>query len=382
MKNYDDDYDEITAYNNYKVAVLSSGIIPNIKGNTEINKNHGLITTSLPDYISQGFLLDKDFVTIDREYYTTYSDMDTFVKEVLFEGMFKTLSEEKYSIRGGFIALKNTEEEQVMLNIRPRMFNKTITIIISYQAPFNKIIAKIEEFEKKFDLERKDEPLSASYAYINDGRISYFSEVSVRTLDDFYPECYPYIGNVDTFIEDYMNSTSNVLILTGEPGTGKSTFINYLLHKTKSSCYVAYDEAVMRQDGFFIDFMSDDAEVMILEDADIILRSRIKDNNKIMSKILNISDGILSLKHKKFIFTANIEEIDEIDKAISRPGRCYDIVNFRSLTRLEGQKAAVAMGIELEFDKSEYTVAEIYNNKRNSDTIKSLVPKQKVGFLS
>ena len=46
---------------------------------------------------------------------------------------------------------------------------------------------------------------------------------------DFNPVATPFIEDVDLYIDNFLNSKAPVLILQGEPGTGKTTFVKYLL---------------------------------------------------------------------------------------------------------------------------------------------------------
>jgi hypothetical protein len=187
------------------------------------------------------------------------------------------------------------------------------------------------------------------------------------TLEDkkpFRPEHYPFIKNADDYIQRFTDSQASVLVLLGEPGTGKTSFIRHLLRQAKCECFITYDEDVMYDDLFYVNFLSDKtAEYLILEDADLLLTERVQDNNKIMSKILNTSDGLISLGNKKIIFTANIRDETRIDEALVRPGRCFDVLKFRPLTIEESTGIAKNNGIELSSTKQEFTLAEIFNSK-------------------
>ncbi len=223
----------------------------------------------------------------------------------------------------------------------------------------------VEDFEQRFGAIQttKFQLLRANWAYLdNKGQLEYTS-LPVNKLNVFHAEMYPFIGDVDQYIDDFIKSPSSILILTGDPGLGKSTFIKYLLARTRWRATLAYDETVMKNDELYLDFIKGSEEVLILEDADNILRSRLDDGNKIMSKLLNVSDGILDISGKKFIFTANLENVRDIDSALIRPGRCYDVKMFRPLTMAEAKIAAEKINKTLHSDKDEFTVAEIFQGK-------------------
>jgi hypothetical protein len=245
----------------------------------------------------------------------------------------------------------------------------------TYQKAFDMAHA----FDIKFEPDKVDENTNTNWASLNPkGEISY-TTLNLKKFETFYPEFYPYIrgGDVDGYIDDFIKSKSSILILIGDPGLGKSSLINYLLQRAKWSSVVAYDEYVMSMDSFYIDFVSSHRKAMILEDADILLAGRAEAGNKTMSKILNVSDGIID-SGKKYIFSANLQNISDIDDALRRPGRCFDILNFRPLNKDEALVAAKAIGKDLPFQNTRYTMAEIFNSKSDDDNVVSI--RRKVGF--
>ncbi len=133
-----------------------------------------------------------------------------------------------------------------------------------------------------------------------------------------------------------MASGSNVLVLIGGPGTGKTSFIRGLLHHTGGGAMVSYDTAILESDEIFADFMSGEETFMILEDADTFLSSRSKGGNTIMHRFLNLGDGLMSTSGKKIVFSTNLPSVRDIDDALLRPGRCFDVMGFG---RLEPDRA-------------------------------------------
>jgi hypothetical protein len=201
--------------------------------------------------------------------------------------------------------------------------------------------------------------------------------------NDNYPlkEYYSFLNNqslVD-FYESYMSSNASILILIGPPGTGKTTFIRGLLQHTNSNALVSYDPKVLDNDDFFANFIeNDDIQILILEDADVMLTPR-KDGNPLMMKFLNVGDGLVSCSNKKIIFTTNLPSTKEIDTALTRPGRCHNILEFGPLPIEQAKLVATQMNLELNLNDSvkSLTLAEIFNHKPFSTSIK---PKP-VGFI-
>lgn len=192
-------------------------------------------------------------------------------------------------------------------------------------------------------------------------------EIELRTeiCETIYNEAYPYIKNLDGYINRFLNDSQPVLILKGVPGTGKTRLIRYIiqtLYDKKGSSDIIYsmDENVFGDDTFFISFLRNNYDMMVLEDIDLNLKPR-KDGNTFMHKLLGGSDGLVLIGKKKIIISTNIPNINEMDEALIRPGRCFDILETRKLTRTEAQKLLVKIKGNKELDSEKYSLAEIYN---------------------
>ncbi len=256
------------------------------------------------------------------------------------------------------ILLVNNSYRDIRINITVSSTLKNINIIENIIADFN--VNKKPVIEWHYSTNRGIQSKSVSF------------ENSTIAKDIYYP----YIKKpIFEYMDEYKNSTATVLVLIGEPGTGKTSFIRNYIERHNEDVIITYDENVMSQDSFLIDFMTDDEKsLMIVEDADVLIRSRQRDDNKIMSKLLNISDGLIKIPNKKIIFSTNLQDPDEIDHALVRSGRCFDLIKFRQLTKVEAQKVADDAGIELPDLKDDYTLADIFNGR-------NIVEKKKFGFV-
>lgn len=205
-------------------------------------------------------------------------------------------------------------------------------------------------------------------------------------------EYYPYLdGGIEALLRDFIESDETVLILMGPPGTGKSSlvaagvdalgllpiyakradavldkgFVNFVF--TVSDEYmakVAGTDAKARSD-LFVETLCKESEfqhvqpllkkkdtdeeapripIVVVEDADMLLAPRAA-GNLIMPELLNETDGIASNHTRKIIFTTNLGSKKDIDEALMRPGRCYDVVNCRLLTPEEAVAARAAHGL-------------------------------------
>jgi len=189
-------------------------------------------------------------------------------------------------------------------------------------------------------------------------------------------EMYPFLKGepLGDYYDRYMNSSANILLLIGPPGTGKTTFIRGLLAHRNCSAIVTYDAGILEKDGFFAKFIEDDAEVMVLEDSDAFLKSR-SDGNTMMHRFLNVGDGLVTTKGKKMIFSTNLPSIRDIDSALVRPGRCFDILTFSALDETEAAKLAKRLGASIDGGNKEYSIADIFNKQQHKPE------NRKVGFI-
>lgn len=178
----------------------------------------------------------------------------------------------------------------------------------------------------------------------NDSASMHVTGLNQKLYNEFYP-WFP--QGVDQFIEDYYSSPASVLVLYGPPGTGKTSFLRHMLLSQNINAMVTYDERILKDDEFFINYLTDDEHnALIVEDADVFLAPREDGDNDMMSKFLNVSDGLIKIMNKKMIFTTNISQLSKIDAALLRPGRCFACVEFRELTSHEAERAAGAAGLE------------------------------------
>jgi len=194
--------------------------------------------------------------------------------------------------------------------------------------------------------------------------------MELNSVKKVYDSHHPYIkGGIENFIDRYLASESNVLILMGPPGGGKTSFIKHLIYTRRLKTTITFDESMILKDSFFINWMfSNNSSLLVIEDADDFLKSRENDSNRVMSKLLNASDGLIKAPNKKIIFTTNITQLSKFDDAIIRPGRCFDVVDFRNLTFDEANKVVEDNNLPPLDKKTNYSLGKIFNRDDISAT--------------
>jgi adenosyl cobinamide kinase/adenosyl cobinamide phosphate guanylyltransferase len=157
-----------------------------------------------------------------------------------------------------------------------------------------------------------------------------------------------------------------LVLVSGDPGTGKSTFIKYLATQTsRKVIYLSSGAAEQITSPDFMSFiMGHRGSVLLLEDAEKALRSRETGDNWAISNILNITDGILGdCLNIMVIATFNIGR-EQIDPALVRKGRLLLEHHFEPLSAEEANRLLERMGSDRRTSEP-MTLAEIYNPEDN-----------------
>jgi SpoVK/Ycf46/Vps4 family AAA+-type ATPase len=169
---------------------------------------------------------------------------------------------------------------------------------------------------------------------------------------------------VDKIIQNRLckKNDKGIVLLHGLPGTGKTTYLRYLIGKLKKKAmFVSPGMAATIMNPEFIDFLIDNPNsILIIEDAENIIMDRRMGGDSCVSNLLNISDGLLAdFLNVQVICTFN-NALSTVDSALLRKGRLIAKYEFGKLSVDKSQK----LSNHLEFDKiinQPMTIAEITN---------------------
>ncbi len=180
-------------------------------------------------------------------------------------------------------------------------------------------------------------------------------------LDLFYDDDFK---ETDELIRRRLNQKKDkgIVLLHGLPGTGKTTYLRYLVGKIKKrvlflSPTIAGD--LMNPD--FIDLLINNPDtVVIVEDAENIIMDRKYNSSSSVSNLLNISDGLMAdFLNVQLICTFN-NSLTLVDSALMRKGRLIAKYEFGKLSVEKSQRLSNHLGFNTVIDVPK-TIAELAN---------------------
>lgn len=175
---------------------------------------------------------------------------------------------------------------------------------------------------------------------------------------------YPWLeGGIDKLAEDFAKSKSNIILLYGKWGCGKSTMLRTLFFKMGYKNISSVNSQLVLTNPSLANWIESrkDNTFISIEDADMLVGSR-ENGNAQMSFLLNYIDGVVPTGNKLAIST-NLASTKAIDPALIRPGRAFRILHFRELTLAEANNARKVIGLApIENAKKEtFTLSEALN---------------------
>ena len=171
-----------------------------------------------------------------------------------------------------------------------------------------------------------------------------------------------------------------LVLLHGEPGTGKTHYLKYLASKIK-------DKKVMFVPPYLVDFITspemtpflieNSDSILFIEDAERVITDRDANGANGVSNILNLTDGILGdILNIQIVATFNMDR-KKIDTALLRKGRLIAEHKFDKLSTDDANKLIKHLKMD-HVVTEDMTLTEIYNLQEVE--YKSEEPKRKIGF--
>lgn len=202
-----------------------------------------------------------------------------------------------------------------------------------------------------------------------------YRNITMQPPAPVHDSYYPWLGDtVENYFSRYLKNSASVLFIMGEPGTGKTSLLRHFIYHNQLKAVITYEEKLLNSDEMFVNFlaMGDDA-VMVIEDAESLVNAReVGGGNTLMTRFLNVSDGLVHLASRKIIFTTNQNDFRGVDPALIRPGRCFGAIKARPLTYDEACAAARDAGLPPPEDTGRPIVLADLFNPRQSEAVERI----------
>ena len=199
--------------------------------------------------------------------------------------------------------------------------------------------------------------------------------ISTHYNDDLGPLHDCILGNLNK------KDTKGLYLFHGVPGTGKSTYIRYLIHHLKKKViFMSPTQAANLESPEFSLFLIENSNtIIVIEDAEELIVSRDGKRISSISTLLNLSDGLLAESLGIQVIASFNTNITNVDKALLRKGRLTALYEFKELSTIKAAALIEALGFKNYHVTRPMTLADIYNIE---ETAFELNPERNtIGFM-
>jgi hypothetical protein len=178
-----------------------------------------------------------------------------------------------------------------------------------------------------------------------------------------------------------IKNDKGLVLLHGKPGTGKTSYIRYLIASVKKNVvFLPPNMASAITNPDLISVLIDNPNsIFIIEDAENIVVDRERDGCSPVSPLLNISDGLLSDCLNIQVICSFNTDISKVDSALLRKGRLIAKYEFKELELPKAQVLSQKLGFSTQLN-SPMTLTAIYNQEENDFQQKK--QRTAIGFKS
>jgi len=304
--------------------------------------------------------------------------------------IFLELIKKKYSDR----ILKDIFEKYVSRNGKEKLKsqylifrNKVIIhvefgdINLLYSESEEELVVELKKIILSCYKEKKKKPeiaviVSEGSGYLRTRNIK-FKKPSINFQENYCDDFMPVHKN--TMVQLKKKNESGLFLFYGKPGTGKSTYLRYLIKSIRKKTIFISPKLAGNLDSVEITRLLLDNKncIIVIEDAEGLVVSRNHERNSNLSMILNLTDGILGESLGIQIIATFNTELKNIDSALIRKGRLKLSYEFKELPEEKTSRLLLKQGIEVN-NPGPMTLAEIFNYTPNNNGPES---QNSMGFM-
>jgi hypothetical protein len=193
--------------------------------------------------------------------------------------------------------------------------------------------------------------------------------------DDFFP--------VHKIIFERLsrNNDKGLVMLHGKAGTGKTSYIRYLVSKVKKNViFLPPNMASAITDPSLMKVLIRNSNsIFVIEDAENLIMDRNSNRCSPVSALLNIADGLLSDCLNIQIICSFNTDLSRVDSALMRKGRLIAKYEFQELEIRKAQDLSNKLGFTTTINEP-MTLTAIYN--QNECDFKPIERRKSIGFIS
>jgi ATP-dependent 26S proteasome regulatory subunit len=170
------------------------------------------------------------------------------------------------------------------------------------------------------------------------------------------------------------------VLLHGKPGTGKTSYIRYLIGSLKKKViFLPPNLASAITNPELLSVLIDEPNsIFVIEDAENIIIDRETEGSSPVSALLNLSDGLLSDCLNIQIICSFNTDLSKVDSALLRKGRLIAQYEFKELETEKAQKLSDKLGFQTKINDP-MTLTDIYNQEERSFNEKV---RKTIGFMN
>ena len=243
----------------------------------------------------------------------------------------------------------------------------------------HEMVSRIKKFKKNEFTRRKPEVKLLVKSY---------GGLETRKMDVLRPK----MSVEDNYNDDFLlvhqtilnrlqkKNDKGLVLLHGKPGTGKTSYIRYLITKIKKSVIFLPPNmaASITDPGLMEVLIENPNSVFVVEDAENIIIERNLSGSSSVSALLNLADGLLSDCLNIQIICSFNTDLSRVDSALMRKGRLIAKYEFTELNALKAQVLSDKLGFTSVIT-TPMTLAAIYN-QNDTDYSASTSQRRTIGF--